>query len=122
MIAQAQLCCSYYTDIDDSEIEEIVSDYDNIEPSEDVEPDPIVTNALSTLSMYDPVVEFSELLPEEKPTELPPLREPLEIMQHRIDVIPNSEWKPRFPSTYKDRKSTRLNSSHERRSRMPSSA
>ena len=46
--------------------------------------------------MYDPVAELSELFPEEKPTELPPLREPLEIMQHRIDVIPNSEWKPRF--------------------------
>ena len=50
--------------------------------------------------MYDPVAEFPELLPEEKPTELPPLREPLEIMQHRIDVIPNSVWKPGFASTY----------------------
>ena len=90
MIAQAQLCCSYYTDIDDSEIEEIVSDYDIIEPSEDVEPDPIVTNALSTLVMYDPVSELHELCTEEKATVLPPHREPLEIMQHRIDVIPNS--------------------------------
>ena len=50
--------------------------------------------------MYDPVAEFPELFREEKPTELPPLREPLENMQHRIDVMPNSVWKPRFASTY----------------------
>ena len=82
MIAQAQPHWSYYTDIDHSEIEEIVSDCDNIDASGEVGPDPIVTNASSTLVMYNPVAEFPELFPEEKPTELPPLREPLEIMQH----------------------------------------
>ena len=34
--------------------------------------------------------------------------------------IPGGEWKDLFE--YKDRKSTRLNSSHNRESRMPSSA
>ena len=100
MILQAQPYCSYYTDIDESEIEENDSDYNNIVPSIDVGPDPIVTNALSTLVMYDPVPEFPELFPEEKPTELPTLRETSEIMLHRIDVIPNSVWNPRFASTY----------------------
>ena len=52
--------------------------------------------------MYDPVAEFPELGLEEKSTELPPLGEPLEIMQHRIDVISNSEWQARFPSTYNE--------------------
>ena len=81
-------------------MEEKDSDYDNIEPSREVGPDPIVTNASSILVRYDPVAEFPELFLAEKPTELPPLRGPLEIMLHRIDVIPNSVWKPRFPSTY----------------------
>ena len=100
MIDQAQPHWSYYTNIDESEIEENDTDYDIIEPSSEVGPHPIVTNTSSTLVIYNPVAEFPELFPEEKPTELPTLREPLEIMQHRIDVIPNSVWKPRFPSTY----------------------
>ena len=100
MIAQVQPHWSYNIDIDESEIEDNDSDYNNIEPSREVEPDPIVTNALSTLGMYNPVAEFPELFSGEKPTELPPLREHLEIIQHRNDVMPNSEWKPRFPSTY----------------------
>ena len=100
IIAQAYPHWSYYADMVDSKIKEIDSDYDNIEPSGKVGPDTIVTNALSTLIMYDSVAEFPELFPEEKPTELPALREPLGIMQHGIDIIPNSEWKPRFPSTY----------------------
>ena len=54
--------------------------------------------------MYDPVAEFPELFPEEKLTELSPVREPLEIMQDIIDVIANSIWKPRFPSTYNQSK------------------
>ena len=91
MIAQAQPHWSYSTDIDESKMEENDSDYNYIEPSSEVGPDPIVTNALSTLVMYDPVAEFPELFPEEKPTELSSIREPLEIMQHRIDVIPKSE-------------------------------
>ena len=63
-------------------------------------PDLIVTNALLTLVMYDPVAEFPELFAEEKATELPPPREPLESIQHRIYIIPHSVWKPRFPFTY----------------------
>ena len=50
--------------------------------------------------MYDAVAEFAELLPEEKPTQLHALRQPLEIMEHRIDVMPNSERKLRFRCTY----------------------
>ena len=50
--------------------------------------------------MYDPGADFPEMFPEDKPTELPPLRELLEIMQHQIDVIPNSVWKRGLPSTY----------------------
>ena len=99
MIAQAPPDWSYYTDIDYSEIEESDSNYGIIEPSREVGPDPIITNVSSTLVLYDPVVAFRELFPEEKPRELPTLREPLEIMQHGIDVIPDSVWKPRCPST-----------------------
>ena len=90
MIAQAQPHWLYYTDIDESEIEENDADHVNIKPSSEVGTDPIVTNALSTLIMYHPIAEFLELFAEEKPTELPPLREPLEIMQYRIDLKPNS--------------------------------
>ena len=50
--------------------------------------------------MCDPVAGFPELFREVNTTELPPLREPLEIMQHRIDVIRNSVWKLRFHSSY----------------------
>ena len=99
MIPQAQPDWWYYTDIDESGIEENNSDYDNLEPSREVGPDPIVTNAQSTLVLHDPVAKFPELYPEEKLTELTALRQLLEIMQHRIDVITNSVWKPRFPST-----------------------
>ena len=100
MIDQAQPHWSYYTNIDEWEIEEDNTDYDNIEPATEVEPDPIVTNALWTLVLYYPVAEFPELFTEEKRTEFPTLRELLEIMPHRIDVKPNSVWKPRFPSPY----------------------
>ena len=100
MIASAKTPWSHYTVIDESVTEVNDSDYDNIEPCSEVGPDQIVTNALSTLVIYDPVAEFPEVFPEEKPTELQTRREPLEIIQHRIDVTPNSEWKPTFPSTY----------------------
>ena len=50
--------------------------------------------------MYDPVAEFPELFSVEEPTELSPLRDPLAIMQRRIDLISHVVWKPRFPSTY----------------------
>ena len=91
MIAQAQSHWSCYRDIDESEIEENDLDYNNMEPSREVGPDPIVTNALSILVRYDPAAEFAELFSKEKPTGLRLLREPREIMQHRIDVIPKSE-------------------------------
>ena len=65
MITQAQPHWSYYTDIAESEIEENNVDYNNIQPSSEVGPGPIVTNALSTLVMNDPVAEFPELFPEE---------------------------------------------------------
>ena len=100
MIPQAQPHLSYYTDIGNSEIEAYDLHYNNIEPSRGVGPNPIVTNALSTLVMYDLVAEFPETFPEEKPTELHTLREPLEMIQYRIHVIPDLVWKPRFPSTY----------------------
>ena len=80
MIAQAQPHWSHYTDLDNSVIKDNDSDYDNIEPSSEIVPDRIITNALSTLIIHDPVAEFPKLLPEEKPTELPLLRKPLEIM------------------------------------------
>ena len=100
MIAEAQSHWSYYTDIDHSQIEENEWDYDNMEPSREVGTDTIVTNALLTLVICDPVAEFPELLPKEKPTEFPATKELLEIMQNSIHVIPNSVWKPRFSFTY----------------------
>ena len=51
MVAQAQPHWSHYIDLDESEIEENDSDYNNTEPSREVVLDPIVTNALSTLVM-----------------------------------------------------------------------
>ena len=76
------------------------TDYDNIESTGKVGPDLLTCNAHVTLTMYDATKEFPKLFPEEKPTELPPLRYPLGIMQNRIDVIPDSHWSPRFSSTY----------------------
>ena len=100
MISQVQLNWSYYADIHNSEIQENDSDYDNIDPSSEVGPDSIMTNTLSTLVMYEAIVEFPALFPELKPTELRLLREPLQIFANRMDVISNSVWIPRFPCTY----------------------
>ena len=58
MIPQAQPHWTYYTNIDDSEIEKNDTAYDNIEPASEVGPYTIVTNALSTVVMYDPVAEI----------------------------------------------------------------
>ena len=63
-------------------------------------PDPIVSNALLTLVICDPVAEFSELSRDEKSTDLPTLREPMKRMQHAIDIKPNSECRPRFLCSY----------------------
>ena len=38
------------------------------------------------------IQEFPHLFPEKKPTALPPLREPAEIMQHRVELIPGATW------------------------------
>ena len=98
MISQAQPQYTTLQEITDWEMES--TDYDNIVSTEEVGPDPVTCNALTTLTMYDPTKEFPELFADEVPTELPALRYPMEIMQHRIDIIPNSHWSPRFSSTY----------------------
>ena len=46
----------------------VSTDYDNIESTEEVGPDPVTCNALTILIMYDPTKEFPALFPEEKPT------------------------------------------------------
>ena len=121
MIAQAQPQYTTLQEITDWEMES--TDYDNIESTEEVGPDPVTCNALTTLTMYDPTKEFPKLFPDEKPTELPPLRYTMEIMQHRIDVIPNSHWSPRFPSTYnqfKDQITEKINTELETGRVVPS--
>ena len=52
------------------------------------------------------------------------LRTPLDAIPDLSDtqVIIRTQWAGQAPQIVEDRKSTRLNSSHERRSRMPSSA
>ena len=99
------------------------TDYVNIESTNEVGPDPVTCNALTTLTMYDPTKEFPELFPDKKLTELPPLRYPMEIMQHRIDVIPDSHWSARFPSTYnqfKDQNTEKINTELETGRVVPS--
>ena len=60
IIAQALPHWSYYTDIDDSEIAENDTEYDNVVPSREVEPDTILTDAFATRHMYDPIAGFPE--------------------------------------------------------------
>ena len=76
------------------------TDYDNSESTKEVGTTPVTCNALTTRTMYDTIKQFPELFPEAKPTELPILRYSMEIMQHRIDVIPASHRSLRFPRTY----------------------
>ena len=99
------------------------TDYDNIESIEKVGPDPVTCNALTTLTIYDPIKEFSELFLEEKPTEVHPLSYSMEIMQDRIDLIPDSHWSSRFPSTYnqfKDQITQKINTELETGRVVPS--
>ena len=63
-------------------------------------PEPITCNAHTTVSMIDPIKEFPELFPVGKPTELPLLRYIMDMIQYRIDVLPESHWSPRFLRTY----------------------
>jgi len=71
------------------------------------EPDPVmyesgdlICNALTIQQGFDPYSEFPLLFPSEKPTELLPLREPMEIMQHKIEIIEGAEWHPNYISSY----------------------
>ena len=98
MIGQVQPQYVILHEITDWEMES--TDYDNMESTEEVGPDPVTCNVLTTLTMCDPIQELPELFPEEKPTKLPTLKYCMGIMHHRIDVIPESHWSPRFPSTY----------------------
>ena len=54
LIAQAQPQYTTLQEITDWEMES--TDYDNIDSTEKVGPDPVTCNALTTLTMYDPTV------------------------------------------------------------------
>jgi len=60
----------------------------------------LICNALTTQQGFDPYTEFSHLFRTEKPTELPPLREAIAIMQHKIEVIEGAEWHPNYIPSY----------------------
>ena len=90
MITLAQAQCVTLQGITDWEMES--TDYDDIESAEELGPDPVTCNALRTHIMYDTTKQFPELFAEEKPTQLLPLRHAMEIMKHRIDLIPDSYW------------------------------
>ena len=68
------------------------TDDDNIELPEEVGSDPVTWKALTTPIMYDPTTEFPQLFPEEKPTKLHALRDPMAIIQLRIDITPHSYY------------------------------
>jgi len=70
-------------------------------------PDPVmyesgdlICNHLTIQQGFDHYSEFPHLFPTEKPTELPPLREPMEIMQHKIELIEGAEWHPNYATSY----------------------
>jgi len=70
-------------------------------------PDPVmyeggdlICNHLTIQQGFDPYSEFPYLFLTEKPTELPPLREPMEIMQYKIEVIDGAEWHPNYIPSY----------------------
>ena len=92
MIPQAQPQYVILQQIRDWEMES--TDYDNIESTEEVGPDPVTCNALTILTMYNSTQEFPELFPEDKPTELPTVRYTMQIMRHRIEVMSDSHWSP----------------------------
>ena len=95
----------------------------NIESTAIVGTDPATGNALPILTMYDPRKEFSELCTDEKLTELLPLRYRMQIMQHRIAVIPDSHWSIRFTRTHmqlKEQITQKINTEQETRRVAPS--
>jgi len=60
----------------------------------------LICNALTIQQGFDPYSEFPHLFLPEKPTELPLLKEPMEIMQHKIKVIEGAEWYLNYISSY----------------------
>jgi len=70
---------------------------DNIEEYQDLNAGPDITcNLLQIEERFDPLKEYPHLFPEKKPLKLPPLRQPMEIMQHQINIIPESTWMPKW--------------------------
>jgi len=70
-------------------------------------PDPVmyegrdlICNHLTIQQGFDPYSEFPHLFPTEKPTELLLLRELMEIMQYKIEVIEGAEWHPKYIPSY----------------------
>jgi len=55
----------------------------------------ITCNYMQVQEKWDPIKEFPYLFPDKKPLSLPPLRYPLNHMQHHIKVIPRSTWQPK---------------------------
>jgi len=60
----------------------------------------LICNHLTIQQEFDSYSEFPHLFPTEKPTELPLLREPMEIMQHKIEVIDGAEWHHNYIHSY----------------------
>jgi len=75
---------------------------DNIEEFQDPDAGPdIICNSLQIEEKFDPFKEFSHLFPKKKPLKLLPLRQPMEIMQHKINIIPESTWMPKWKDNNK---------------------
>jgi len=55
----------------------------------------ITYNYMQVEEKWDPIKEFPHLFPDKKPLSLPPLRYPLNHMQHHIKVMPGSTWQPK---------------------------
>jgi len=70
---------------------------DDIEEFIDPEAEPnIICNSLQIEDKFNSFKEYPYLFPQKKPLMLPPLRKPMEIMQHKINVIPESTWMPKW--------------------------
>jgi len=76
------------------------SDYELGPESVMYESGDLICNHLTIQQGFDPYSEFPHLFPTEKPTELPPLREPMEIIKHKIEVIEGAEWHPNYIPSY----------------------
>jgi len=55
----------------------------------------ITCNFMQVEDKWHPIKEFPHLFPDKKPLSLPPLRYPLNHMQHHIKVRPGSTWQPK---------------------------